>query len=342
MKFKLKLFPSGRREWLWMLLQLILFFLLFTAARVYVTSMPGHSHTGPLQPLSDDEASLSIRMKDHVTTLAGKIGERNLKHYASLKAAAGYVRSSFQQLGYQVAEQEFTVDGQSVTNIEVEVAGTNLPAEIVVVGAHYDSVYGSPGANDNATGVAALLELARFFKDQTPARTLRFVAFVNEEPPYFQTDNMGSRVYARRCRERDENITAMFSLETIGCYSDAPNSQIYPFPFKLFYPTRGDFLGFVGDTSSRSLVRKSIRIFRENAAFPSEGIAAPGGLTGIGWSDQWSFWEEGYPGVMITDTAIFRYKHYHRMADTPDKIDYDRMTRAVDGLKNVLAELGSH
>ena len=180
MKFKLKLFPSGRREWLWMLLQLILFYLLFTAARLYVTSMPGHSHTGPLPALSDDEASLSNRLKGHVSTLAGKIGERNLKHYAALKSAADYVRSTFQQLGYQVAEQEFTVDGQTVTNLEVEIAGASLPAEVVVVGAHYDSVYGSPGANDNATGVAAVLELARFFKQQTPARTLRFVAFVNE------------------------------------------------------------------------------------------------------------------------------------------------------------------
>ena len=217
--------------------------------------------------------------------------------------------------------------------------GTGRPGEIVVVGAHYDSVYGSPGANDNATGVAALLEMARSSKEWIPARTLRFVAFVNEEPPYFQTDNMGSRVYARRCRERGENITAMYSLETIGCYSDAENSQIYPFPFKLFYPTRGNFLGFVGNTSSRSLVRKSIRIFRENSAFPSEGIAAPGGLTGIGWSDQWSFWEEGYPGVMLTDTAIFRYKHYHKMADTPDKIDYERMARVVDGLTRLLADV---
>ena len=341
MKFKLKVFPSGRREWLWMLLQLILFFLLFTAARLYVTSMPGHSHTGPLPALSDDEASLSNRLKGHVSILAGKIGERNLKHYEALKFAGDYIRSGFQQLGYQVAEQEFVVDGKTVTNIEVEMASADCPAEIVVVGAHYDSVYGSPGANDNATGVAALLELAGWFKQLPAPRTMRFVAFVNEEPPYFQTANMGSRLYARRCHERGENVTAMFSLETIGYYSDAAGSQIYPFPFKFFYPTRGNFLGFVGNMSSRSLVRKSIRVFRENTAFPSEGIAAPGGLIGIGWSDQWSFWEEGYPGVMITDSAIFRYKQYHKLADTPDKIDYDRMARAVAGLTYVLSYLGS-
>ena len=341
MKVTLKLFPRGRREWLWMLLQLILFFLLFTAARVYVTSMPGHSHTGPLQPLSDDEIALRDRLKAHVSTIAGKIGERNLKHYEALQSAADYLRSTFQQFGYDVAEQEFSVDGKIVRNLEVRIDGTGRVDESVVVGAHYDSVYGSPGANDNATGVAALLELARSFKEQAPVRTVRFVAFVNEEPPYFQTDNMGSRVYARRCREHGENIRAMLSLETIGCYSDADDSQIYPFPFKLFYPTRGDFVGFVGNTSSRSLVRKAIGSFRENAEFPSEGIAAPGGLTGIGWSDQWSFWEEGYPGVMVTDTAIFRYKHYHKLADTPEKIDYDRMAQVVAGLTHVLAELGS-
>ena len=341
MKFRLKLFPSGRREWLRMLLQLILLFLLFTAATIYVTSMPGHSHTGPLQPLSEDEVSLCDRLKADVGALAGMIGERNLKHYKALESAADYIRSSFQQSGYDVAEQEFSVDGKTVRNLEVRIDGSRRIDELVIVGAHYDSVYGSPGANDNATGVAALLEMARSFRKQTPARTVRFVAFVNEEPPYFQTDNMGSRVYARRCREHVENVTAMLSLETIGCYSDAENSQIYPFPFKLFYPTRGNFLGIVGNTSSRSLVRKSIRNFREHAEFPSEGIAAPGGLTGIGWSDQWSFWEEGYPGAMITDTAIFRYQHYHKMADTPDKIDYDRMTRVVAGLTYVLAELGS-
>jgi Zn-dependent M28 family amino/carboxypeptidase len=226
-----------------------------------------------------------------------------------------------------------------VKNIEVEITGTQSPQEFIIVGAHYDSVSGSPGANDNASGVAALLELARKLKWQRPEKTIRFVAFVNEEPPYFQTEEMGSRVYARRSRERAENISAMISLETIGYFSEAKNSQVYPFPFSLFYPSVGNFIGFVGNTSSRTLTRRAVKVFREGAAFPSQGVAAPGWLTGIGWSDQWSFWKESYPGVMITDTAVFRYPHYHRRSDTPDKVDHDRMTRVVSGVDRVVRDL---
>jgi Zn-dependent M28 family amino/carboxypeptidase len=341
MKFKLKLFPKGRREWLRMIVPLGLFILLFAAAAIHVTSMPGRSHVGQLQPLSDEEAGLRDRLTADVAMLAGKIGQRNIEHYESLKAAAAHIRASLESFGYKVEYQEFTVEGKTVANIEVEIAGTEQPREIVIVGAHYDSVNGSPGANDNATGVAALIELARLFRTQSPGRTLRFVAFVNEEPPYFQTGNMGSRVYSRRCRERGENVTAMLSLETIGYYLDEDKSQLYPFPFRLFYPGKGDFIGFVGNTSSRPLVRRVVNCFRQNAAFPSEGIAAPGWLTGIGWSDQWSFWKEGYPGVMITDTAIFRYKRYHTLSDTPDKIDYERMARVVNGVRHVVVELVS-
>jgi Zn-dependent M28 family amino/carboxypeptidase len=271
--------------------------------------------------------------------LAERIGERNVKHYASLKASLEYIENVLRIGGFQVAEQEYSVGGKAVTNVEVEIPGTQTPEEIIIVGAHYDSVSGSPGANDNASGVAALLELARHLNGQHRGRTIRFVAFVNEEPPYFQTEDMGSRVYARRSRERGENIIGMISLETIGYYSDNENSQLYPFPFSLYYPSKGNFIGFVGNTSSRSFVRHAIMVFRDDAAFPSQGVAAPGWLTGVGWSDQWSFWKEGYPAIMITDTAIFRYPHYHRRSDTPDKLDYDRMSRAVSGISRVVADL---
>ena len=145
-------------------------------------------------------------------------------------------------------------------------------------------------------------------------------------------------MYARRSRERAENIIAMVSLETIGYYSDSKDSQVYPFPFSLFYPNVGNFIGFVGNTSSRALVRRAIKIFRQDGSFPSQGVAAPGWLTGIGWSDQWSFWKEGYPAMMITDTAVFRYPYYHRRADTPEKVDYDRMVRVVSGLSPVILD----
>ena len=313
--------------------------ILFITAAFYVTSMPGRSYTGPLRPLTESEGANRERLNKHVRMLAGRFGERNIKHYDSLEASFDYIENDLRGNGFEVAEQEYTVDGKVLKNIEAEIPGSERSEEIVIVGAHYDSVSGSPGANDNASGVAALLELAGNFKEQRPRRTLRFVAFVNEEPPYFQTEEMGSRVYARRSRERGENIVAMISLETIGYYSDAENSQVYPFPFSLFYPSKGNFIGLVGNTSSRTLVRRAIRVFREDPAFPSQGVAAPGWLTGIGWSDQWSFWEEAYPAIMITDTAIFRYPHYHRRSDTADKVDYERMARVVAGIGRVLLDL---
>ncbi len=133
----------------------------------------------------------------------------------------------------------------------------------------------------------------------------------------------------------------MLSLETIGYYSDESDSQHYPFPFSLIYPNTGNFIGFIGNISSRQLVRKSIRSFRSHTPFPSEGVAAPGWITGIDWSDHWSFWEEGYPAIMVTDTALFRYEHYHTMKDTPDRVNYDRTARVVMGLTRVITELAS-
>ena len=339
LKLKIKLLPSGHREWFWVAVQIVVFGLLFIAVSFYVTSMPGRSYSGPLRPLADVEVESRDRLKTHVSTLAGRIGERNVKHYESLQAALDYIETELREKGFEVTEQEYSVDGKPVKNIEAELRGTETPDQIIIVGAHYDSVSGSPGANDNASGVAALLELAGMFKARALGRTLRFVAFVNEEPPYFQTEQMGSRAYARRSRERGENIVAMLSLETIGYYSDVENSQLYPFPFSLFYPSKGDFVGFVGNTSSRSLVRRAIMVFREGAAFPSEGVAAPGWLTGIGWSDQWSFWRENYPGLMITDTALFRYPNYHKRSDTPDKVDFDRLVRVVAGIRQVVEDL---
>ncbi|MCI0362486.1 MAG: M28 family peptidase, partial [Phycisphaerales bacterium] len=195
-------------------------------------------------------------------------------------------------------------------------------------------------ANDNGSGVAATLALARAFAESKPDRTLRFVLFANEEPPYFQTENMGSLVYAKRCRERGENTVAMLSLETIGYYSDAPGSQTYPIkPIGWVYPTTGNFIGFVGNYNSRKLVRQAIKSFRAHAQFPSEGGALPGWIPGVGWSDHWAFWQAGYPAIMLTDTAPFRYPHYHSIHDTPDKLDYDRMARVVDGLRPVVADL---
>lgn len=297
--------------------------------------MPGKSFSGPLPPLTPREAEIAGSIRRDVEELAGRIGIRTAFD-GGLARAADYVESRFRECGYAVSRQVFEAQGKSCANLEVEIPGS---AEIVVVGAHYDSVYGCPGANDNATGVAGVLALAKLLAGAKPGRTLRFVAFANEEPPFFQTDGMGSRVYARRCRERKEDVVAMMSLETIGYYSDAPGSQKYPPPFGWFYPDRGDFIAFVGNLSSRGLLKRALGVFRRDAKFPSEGGALPSFIAGIGWSDHWGFWQEGYPGFMATDTAPFRYPHYHLPSDKPDRVDFERCARVVAGLEAVVRDL---
>lgn len=302
--------------------------------------MPLTSYRGELPPADDALVLLAGELRRDVTHLAEKIGERNvLCCPRELAQAADYLQSEFSAAGYVVKRQTYRASGHDCSNLEVETLGTSRPQEIVIIGAHYDSVIGTPGANDNGTGTAALLALARRFAGQKTARTLRFVAFVNEEPPYFQTPEMGSRVYARRCRERGENVAAMLSLETIGYYDDAPGSQQYPVPIGLLYPSEGNFIGIVGNVKSRALVRQVVEAFRRSEKFPSEGAALPAAIPGVGFSDQWSFWQEGYPAVMVTDTAMFRYPHYHQAEDTPDKVDFDRTARVVRGLQAVTAEL---
>jgi Zn-dependent M28 family amino/carboxypeptidase len=301
--------------------------------------MPGKRFGGALPPLTAEDERRADRLRADVEALAGKIGPRDMNNAAALAQAKDYVRSALEGAGYDVHGEDYDVDGRVATNVVAERRGTSQPSEIVVVGAHYDTVPGAPGADDNTSGVAAMLELARSLKDFPPARTLRFVAFVNEEPPYFWTNRMGSLVYARACAARKDDIVAMLSLETLGYYADAKGSQKYPFPMGLFYGDRGDFIGFVGNTSSRALTRRVIGTFRERASFPSEGAALPWLIAGVGWSDQWSFWRAGYPGVMVTDTAPFRNPHYHTASDTPDTLDYARFSRVVGGLRPVIASL---
>ncbi|HEU5320401.1 MAG TPA: M28 family peptidase, partial [Methylomirabilota bacterium] len=257
----------------------------------------------------------------------------------ALGRAAAYVEEQLGARGERVGAQAFTSQGQEVRNLEVERRGAERPREIVIVGAHYDSVLGSPGAHDNGSGVAALLEVARLLHGRALPRTLRLVAFVNEEPPFFQTGEMGSVQYARRAKERGDGLVAMLSLETIGYYSDAPRSQTYPAGLGLVYPHTGNFIGVVGDLHSRALVHGVEGSLRRHSPVPCVAAALPGFLPGVGWSDQWAFWQQGYRALMITDTAPFRYPAYHTADDTPDKLDYDRMTRVVWGLAEAIVEL---
>lgn len=302
--------------------------------------LPGATYRGPLPPADEPLRRLVEELRRFVGRMAGEIGERNLlRRPRQLALAAECVAGELSGVGYAVNRQEYRVAGTPCHNLEAELVGGVRPDEIVVVGAHYDSVLGTPGANDNASGVAALVALARHFANRSIGRTLRLVGFVNEEPPYFQTAEMGSWVYARRCRERGENVTAMLSLETIGCYNDAPGSQRYPPPLDALYPSTGNFIGFVANERSARLLRRVVGAFRKSEPFPSEGGAMPEWVPGVGFSDHWSFWQEGYPAVMVTDTAMYRYAHYHEPTDTPDKICFEPMARVVRGLREVVAAL---
>jgi Zn-dependent M28 family amino/carboxypeptidase len=304
----------------------------------YMVVVPGRSYSGALKALTPEEKVLTDNLRRHVAAVASR--EHNMINApAALESAARYIEFKLSSFGYEVETQSFDSDREPVRNIEIEVEGGARAQEIVVVGAHYDSVLGAPGANDNGSGVATILELARLIRDAKPARTVRLVAFVNEEPPFYLTGDMGSQHYARRSRERGEKIVAMLSLETIGCYSDQPDSQHYPFPLSLFYPSTGNFVAFVSNFASRPLMHEAIASFRRRAAFPSEGVAAPAFVPGVDWSDHRSFWREGYPALMVTDTAPYRYPYYHTAQDTPEKVGYERLARVVTGLNGMLRDL---
>lgn len=326
-------------------------FLLWTAvalvALLLVTGctmfrMPGSSFQGPVPEPSPELGPLRAVLASDVRTLAETIGDRNVFDEARTEAAVAFVERRFADCGLVPRRETFTAQGRPVANVIAEVAGGAAADEIVVLGAHYDTVVGTPGANDNATGVAALLALAHRFGAARPARTLRFVAFATEEPPCFQTEEMGSLVHARGCAARGEKVVAMLALETLGCYRDEEGSQEYPVRgMTLLYPSAGNFVSFVGDVGARGLVHETIGAFREAARVPSEGAALPMWVPGIGWSDHWSFRQVGFPAVMVTDTAVFRDHAYHAASDRPDRVDFHRLSLVVEGLFPVVERLAN-
>ncbi|MGH8475183.1 MAG: M28 family peptidase [Methylococcales bacterium] len=302
--------------------------------------MPGVSYDKSPPSLTDEEQILRDRLREHVYALSEQIGERNAQHFDKLEQARTYIENRFRLAGYATSVLPFIYGGAAFHNVEAILAGKGASPRCIVVGAHYDSVEGSPGANDNASGVAALLELAHALRGRSFSSSIRFVAFANEEPPYFNTgEGMGSVEYLRGFEQAHEQIRAMLSLETIGFYSDEAGSQHYPPLVGLLYPDRGNFIAFVGNFGSRELVRTTIGRFRSVVMLPSEGAALPSWIPGVSWSDHRSFWDAGIPALMITDTAPFRYPHYHRPSDTPEHLDYVRMARLIQGLEQVLIDL---
>lgn len=278
-------------------------------------------------------------LRHHVDALARDIGERHVWRPQALAAAAHYVEQALARSGYGVSRQEYEAAGVHCANLEVECHGPQRPGEILVLGAHYDTVVGSPGADDNASGVAALIEIARMLGERELGARIRCVAFVNEEWPFFGRAAMGSLIYARAARARGEHIKLMASLEMLGYYSSAPRSQRYPPLLRFFYPDRGDYVALVSNLRSRRALARFHEAFRSECDFPSERLASPAIVPGISLSDQLSFWRCGYPGIMITDTAFYRYPHYHRATDTPDKLDFASLARVTVGIAGTILRL---
>ena len=310
----------------------------------YMTAMPGTSFHGFLKTPTSPERELAARMRKHVAAIAST--EHNVEHLSELEQVATYIEETLRGMGYSVKRQNFDSKAGKVRNLEVSIRSKNQMRPdhpVVVLGAHYDSVLGTVGANDNGSGTAAVLELARLLKDLEGLTDseLVLVLYTNEEPPYFKTEQMGSRVHAAEMTARKKNVVGMVSVETIGCYSDASGSQHYPFPFGMLYPDKGNFIAFVGDIGARSFTRRLIAAFRSHTEFPSEGVAAPDFVPGIDWSDHWSYRQEGYPALMITDTAPNRYMHYHTSSDTIDKIDFERMARVVGGIEAMMRDIAN-
>lgn len=314
----------------------------FFLAMRWFAFWPLYGHEGPLPPATLEERELAPRLKTHVVAVASE--PHHMDHPQALEAAALYIERTLAGLGHQVQRHEYPVAGQKVEkvrNIHVVIgrSGPGLPS--FVVGAHYDSAGVAPGANDNGSGVAAVLELARLMRDFRPRNhVLRLAFFVNEEITNFNRDLelMGSVQFARMLTAR-EKVAGMISVETIGAYYSEPGTQHFPFPIGLVYRDTADFITFVGMPLGRDLVHRALGSFRRHTAFPSIGGVSHRIVKGIAWSDHASFDGLGVPAIMITDTALFRYPHYHKATDTPDRVDYDRLARVTKGIERVLRDI---
>lgn len=306
-----------------------------------MASIPGCEDPELDPPPDDVEREMSERLRGDVEALAGRIGPRHLGCPSSILASMEYIRGEFESNGYAVEAETYPCRGNEATNLIVEIKGAKRPGEIILLGTHYDTVSETPGADDNASAVAGLLESARLLAGQAFTRTVRFVAFANEEPPYFHTAQMGSRVHARRCRVRNENVIGMICLEMIGYFDPSLGSQKYPdfLPkeIRTTLPDRGTFIVMVSNPQSARFLFEVKRGFNRAVNFPLAALALPDRTFEIHLSDQSSFWYQGFPAIMVNDTSFLRNPHYHCPTDTPDTLDYDRLARVTRGIAGAVS-----
>jgi len=323
-----------RRRIIKLMLLVVLIFLVVLIAVWFWVTQPMPSRATPSSQRTVDPS----RLEAHVRKLSTEMGPRDERHPENLDQVAAYIKNEFSQTGAFVSEQVYRVQGNSYRNVIAHLGPET--EERIIVGAHYDTCGPLPGADDNASGVAGLLELARLLKPQELKVRVELVAFSTEEPPYFGTTGMGSYVHAESLRQQNVRVRAMFSLEMIGYFSDAPNSQHFPVGFlNAFYPSTGNYIAVVGRLSDGLLVRRTKAAMRNAAPLPVYSINAPEFVTGVDFSDQRNYWHAGYNAVMITDSAFYRNLNYHTEQDTAEKLDYKRMALVVEGVYATVSEL---
>lgn len=272
-----------------------------------------------------------------VTKLSREIGVRTYQDKNRMDPAARFIEAELASFGCVVSNQVFTYNGNVLENIIAERKGIRIPEEIMIIGAHYDTVRSTPGADDNASGVAGLLATAKLLAEKELGLTVRFVAFGFEEPPAYRTKNMGSYHYAHSLQQRRENLLGMICLEMIGFFCDREGSQHYPLPFmKLKFPKTGNFIAMVGNRASKPFTDRVAGLFRGATDLPLVTLNAPAIVVGIDFSDHWSFHKFGYPALMVTDTAFYRNPNYHASSDLPETLDYTRMAKVVEGIAGAL------
>jgi len=282
-------------------------------------------------------AALADSLRASVETLAVTFGPRPGSDPQRLRKVAEWIVRRLEDSGCPARLDPFEAGGERYWNVVAEVPGAAGPSRGILVGAHYDTEPGTPGADDNASGVAVLIELAARIAARPASSRLRFAFFSLEEVPYFATSAMGSAVLARSLNRSGDPPDAMISLEMVGYFSDLPTSQRFPHPFlRWFYPGQGNFIAFVSDLGAISFNRRLHRAFRVAAELPAERFSAPAFVPGVDLSDHQSFAAAGVPAVMVTDTAFYRNPHYHLASDLPPTLDYRRMAGVVLGMEAAL------
>ncbi|HYA14177.1 MAG TPA: M28 family peptidase [Syntrophales bacterium] len=310
-------------------------FLIYSVLKVRFTPSVSVS-----RPSATRYGDIYHQLYKHVEHLSVHIGSRSIYEYDKIIATKDYIVSSLKDFGCEPALQTFIYNGREYSNIIVSVTGSKSSTETVIIGAHYDTVYGTPGADDNASAVAVLLEICRISKNFSPARTLKLIFFVIEEPPVFRSKYMGSYVYAVEAKARNENIKSMICLEMLGYYADKKGGQSFPLPLmNMIYPSTPNFIAIVGNLSTRDLVGKVKNSLKVSSSIPVETLSTVSFIPGVDFSDHRSFWKMGYPAIMITDTAFYRNPNYHTARDSIDTLDFDKMSDLLGGMIQAAKDL---